>query len=109
MARLPVRYVTALAVILAIAVVWLLTWFGVPPFDNIAVFVISNVVGFFAILVLGVLGGAFVGLILAQRIFVARDFSPFERAVMESLAELKVRMDEIEKKLPEQERRIERK
>lgn len=101
MTRFPGGYVAALLVILALAAVMVLTWFGVPPFDNTAVFVLSNVVGFFAILVLAVLGGAFVGLVLAQRIFVARDFSPFERAVMESLAELKVRLEELESRVGE--------
>lgn len=105
MTKLPRRYLAALGAIVLIAALWLLTWFGVPPFDNIQVFILTNVIGFFAILVLGVLGGAFVGLILAQRIFGAREFSPFERAVMESLAELKVRVEDIEKKLPPAERK----
>lgn len=91
--RPPFPFLIAVAGLLAIGALWLLTWLGVPPFDNIAVFLLSNVVALMAVVVLGVLGGAFVGLMLAQRIFATREFSPFERAVLESLHEIRERQE----------------
>ncbi|MHB8605500.1 MAG: hypothetical protein ACYDCK_09620 [Thermoplasmatota archaeon] len=100
--RLPTPYIILGGVLLAIGALSLLTWLGVPPFDNVSVFILSNVVGVFTLLVFGVIGGAFVGMILAHRILGNRDFSPFERATLESLAELRVALEELratEKKL----------
>lgn len=97
--ELPLRYVAALVSLILIAALWVLTWLGVPPFDNITVFLLTNVVGLLAVIVLGVLGGAFVGLMLAHRIFSTRAFSPFERAVMESLLEIKEHQRAIEERL----------
>lgn len=85
----------AVSLLGAVAALILLAWLGIGPFGNVAVFVLSNVVGFFALLVLGVLGGAFVGMLVAHRIFSHEEFTPFERAVMQSLDDLKREVTEL--------------
>lgn len=73
-----------------------LVHWGVPPFDNLAVFILSQVASLFTLVLLGVLGGAAVGMLLAHRILSNRDFSPFERSVLESLADIRERLDRLE-------------
>ncbi len=96
---LPAPYVIALVGLLGLALLWILTWMGVPPFDNIETFILANLLGLLAVVVLGVLGGAFVGLLLAQRIFAPREFSPFERTIVERLNEIRERQDAIDKRI----------
>lgn len=80
-----------------VAVVATLMYFGVPPFDNLTVFLVFNAASFLILLIAGVVGGAFVGMLLAQRMLGNREFSPFERSVLESLAEIRERLDRLEK------------
>lgn len=97
MRRLPISYLALAGALGVVAVFVALIYFGVPPFDNLAVFVISNAVGLVLLLVLGVVGGAFVGMLLAHRMLANREFSPFERTVIENLAEIRERLDALEK------------
>ena len=96
MRRPPVAYLLVLGALALIAAFVLLVFFGVPPFDNFAVFILSQVASALTLLVLGVVGGAFVGMLLAHRILANRDFTPFERTVLESLADIRARLDELE-------------
>lgn len=96
---LPLVYVVALVALLGLGLLWILTWLGVPPFDNLQIFLLTNLLGLFAVVVLGVLGGAFVGLIAGHRILATREFSPFERAVVERLNEIREHQDALEKRL----------
>lgn len=94
--RLPMSYLAALLVLLGLATLAALVSFSVPPFDNLAVFILGQVVGAFTLLVFGVLGGAFVGMLLAHRILSNREFTPFERTVLESLADIRERIERLE-------------
>jgi hypothetical protein len=96
--RLPASYFVALAVIAAIGVVVALIFYSVPPFDNLQVFILANVIGFFALLVLGVIGGAFVGMLLAHRMLGNREFSPFEQNVLRALEDVRERLERLEKR-----------
>jgi hypothetical protein len=73
-----------------------LVYLGVPPFDNLNLFILTNVVAFFILLILGVVGGAFVGMLLAQRMLGNREFSPFEKTVLQSLQDIRERLDALE-------------
>jgi len=96
--RVPTLYI-AILVILAVAAAWaLLTYFGVPPFDNLSVFLIFNATAIIALLISGVVGGVFVGMLLAQRILGNREFTPFEKTVLQSLHDVQERLDRLEEK-----------
>lgn len=95
--RLPKRYLAAIAVVALLALVPALAYMGVPPFNNTAIFLGVNAASFFILLLFGVFGGAFVGMVLAHRILANREFTPYERTVIESLAEIKERLDALEK------------
>lgn len=97
MKRPPASYLLALGALVLIAVFATLVTLGVPPFDNLSLFIVANAASFFVLLIAGVVGGAFVGMLLAQRILGNREFSPFERSVLESLAEIRERLDRLEK------------
>lgn len=96
MRRLPFSYLLSIATLGVLAVLVALVAFGVPPFDNLAVFILSSVASALILLVLGVIGGAFVGMLLAHRILANREFSPFERTVLESLADIRGRLERLE-------------
>lgn len=107
MKRLPTAYWLVLTVLGVVAVLVALISFGVPPFDNLYVFLASQIIAFFILLILGVVGGAFAGMLLAQRILGDREFSPFERAVLQGLSDLRERLETLEKRA-EDEARIKR-
>lgn len=98
MKRLPPAYLVAVATLIVLATLVALVAFGVPPFDNFAVFIVSQVAGALTLLVFGVIGGAFVGMLLAHRILANREFSPYERVVLERLEEIRTRLDALEKR-----------
>lgn len=99
MARIPTSYWMLLAVLAAVGILVTLTFLGVPPFDNLQLFILGNIVGFFVLLTLGVVGGAFVGMLLAHRILGSRDFTPFERTVLQRLEDVRERLDRVEERL----------
>jgi len=96
--RLPKRYLAAVATVAVLALVPALAYMGVPPFNNTAVFLGVNVASVLILLTFGVFGGAFIGMVLAHRILANRQFTPYERTVLESLAEIRDRLDSLEKR-----------
>lgn len=104
MKRPPASYLVILGVLVAIGLLVTLTFLGIPPFDNLQVFILTSVVGFFTLLVLGVVGGAFVGMLLAHRILANRQFTPFERTVLEGIEDVRARIDALEKRLGDERR-----
>lgn len=85
-----------MGIILAIAILSTLASYAVPPFDTLRAFVFSQVASFFTILILSVVGGAAVGMLVAHRILSSRDFSPYERSVLEALTDIRERLDRLE-------------
>lgn len=96
--KLPKRYVASIVVVGLLALVPALAYMGVPPFNNTAIFLGVNAASFFILLLFGVFGGAFVGMLLAHRILANREFTPYERTVMESLADIRDRLEALEKR-----------
>lgn len=96
--KLPKRYLAAIITVAVLALVPVLAYMGVPPFNNTAVFLGVNAASFFILLLFGVFGGAFVGMVLAHRILANREFTPYERTVMESLADIRDRLEALEKR-----------
>jgi hypothetical protein len=104
--RPPTLYLVVLIALVAVAALATLMYFGVPPFDNLTAFLLFNATSLITLLVAAVVGGAFVGMLLAQRILGNREFSPFERSVLTNLAEIRERLDALEKR--DEEARIRR-
>lgn len=92
------RYIAAIAFLLLIGLIPALAYMGVPPFNNTPVLLGANVASVLILLVFGIIGGAFVGMILAHRILANRDFTPYERRMLESLEDIKTRLDALEKR-----------
>jgi hypothetical protein len=88
--------VLVLVALVVIATFAALVYFGVPPFDSPSLFILTNAIGVVTLLIIGVVGGAFVGMLLAHRILGNRDFTPFERDVLRSLQEIHERLDRLE-------------
>lgn len=102
MRRPPGSYILVVASLVALAVLVALVAFGIPPFDNFGLFILSQVASALTLMVFGVIGGAFVGMIVAHRILANREFSPFERSVMEGITGIQSRLDALEKRLEEE-------
>jgi hypothetical protein len=94
--RFPVAYLVVVGALLVAGVFTALVWLGIPPFDSPAIFILSNAIGFVLLLILGVVGGAFVGMLLAHRMLANRQFTPFERTVLESLEDIRTRLERLE-------------
>lgn len=108
MKRLPGVYIVTLGGLLLIGVFTLLVSFGVPPFDGLQTFVLGQVVGAFTLLVFGVVGGAFVGMLLAHRMLANREFTPFERATLEGIADVQDRLESLEARVKAREEELRR-
>lgn len=96
MKRPPLTYFLVFGAILVVATLYALVHWAVPPFDNFQVFIVSQLTSIFTLLILGILGGAAVGMLIAHRILSNRDFTPFERSVLESLSDIRERLDRLE-------------
>ena len=96
MKRPPLTYFLVFAGIVLVATLYALVHWAVPPFDNFQVFIVSQLTSIFTLLILGILGGAAVGMLVAHRILSNRDFTPFERSVLESLSDIRERLDRLE-------------
>lgn len=108
MKRISTSYVVALAGLGVIAAWALLVYFAVPPFDNLSVFLLTSATSVLVLLIAAVVGGAFVGMLLAQRILGNREFSLFEKTVLQSLGEIRDRLDKLEAGPREEETRLRR-
>lgn len=95
----PRSYVAALGGLVILAIVTLLAYRGVPPFDSVGVFVVTNLFAVLLLMVFGVIGGAFVGMLLAHRMLSSREFSPFERTVITGIEELREGQRRLEDRL----------
>lgn len=108
MRRPPASYLIVLIALIVVASFSTLVYLGVPPFDNASLFIVFSAAGVITLLLVGVVGGAFVGMLLAHRILGNREFSPFERDLLRSLQEIRDRLDRIEGAPPAEEERLRR-
>lgn len=97
---LPAPYILVMGFLALLGVLVALVSFGVPPFDNLATFIVTSSITVLVYMVFGILGGLFVGMVLAHRVLENRSFTPFEREVLQSLAEIRERLDAIEGRKP---------
>ncbi|HEX2022215.1 MAG TPA: hypothetical protein VHH36_05845 [Candidatus Thermoplasmatota archaeon] len=95
---LPMPFWLVLLALGVLASLVALVAFGVPPFDNLATFLVTGSIAVLVYLIFGVIGGFFAGMVVAHRVLASREFTPFEREVLESLSELRERLDRMEAK-----------
>lgn len=104
MKRPPAMYLLLLGALLIVAIIATLTYLGVRPFDSLSFFIATSAASFFVLLIAGVVGGVFVGMLIAHRILGNREFSPFERTVLQSLEDVRERLDRLEARKPDEPR-----
>lgn len=100
--RIPVGLVTVSLVLLATGAFVALAWLGVIPLESWFLFVLNQILSLVAVALLAAIGGIFLGMLLAHRMLATREFSPVERAMMESAQDVKAlreRMERLEENL----------
>lgn len=88
MKRLPISWLTVLFTLAILGSLIGLAWFGVIDLTG-DVFAALNVVVLALVFVFAVLGGAFAGTLMTHRMLSNREFSPVERTVLETHAEVR--------------------
>ncbi len=100
--RLPASYVMILVALVAAGVYIALSLAGVIPIENLFVLMVQYTLAFIMLMVLGVVGGVFLGMVVAHRMLAERDFTPVERLTIETHAavkEIRERLDAIDSRL----------
>ncbi|HWG92278.1 MAG TPA: hypothetical protein VNZ52_15615 [Candidatus Thermoplasmatota archaeon] len=100
--KVPVSLLGWIALTLAAGAFVALAFLGIIPLDSLFLYILNNVLGFVAVALLAAVGGVFLGMLLAHRALATREFSPVERAMMETSQEVKrltARIEELEAKV----------
>lgn len=87
--RLPASYTAIVVLVVGLAIFNVLGFLGVLPVEQAFVWMTTLVLAQAVAVILAFIGGIMVGLFLAHRILGSRDFTPFERAVLEGQTEIK--------------------
>ncbi len=87
--RVPVSYMLILVALVAAATYIVLSIMGVIPVEDLFVLMVQYTLTFFMLMVLGVVGGVFLGMVMAHRMLSAQDFTPVERLTIETHAAVK--------------------
>jgi hypothetical protein len=93
--EVPRSYVAALAVVAAIFVLLALSASGAITVESLFLLLVNYVFQIFAVTVLAALGGVFLGMVLAHRLLATRGFTPFERELLQSLADVKTELQRL--------------
>ncbi|MCA1814083.1 MAG: hypothetical protein LC624_09050 [Halobacteriales archaeon] len=109
--RLPRLYVVGLGLVGLLFAFVALTAAGVVTVQSIFLLLLNYVFQFFAVTVLAALGGVFLGMVLAHRMFSQRRFTPFEESLLQNLADVRTELQRVqvrEQELQDQLRRLEK-
>lgn len=87
--RPPLSYLAVVGLVGAVGIFVVLGFFGILPVEQAFVVATSFILAQAIAVILAFIGGLMVGLFLAHRILGARDFTPFERAVLEGQDEIR--------------------
>lgn len=86
--RVPFSWITLLLAVGVVGAIFGLMWFQVIEVSALF-FALTNVVVLTLVFVFAVLGGAFAGMLMTHRMLANREFSPVERTILETHAEVK--------------------
>lgn len=95
---LPKRYWLAMGVLLVIAVFTGLSAFGLLTVESLFLLLVNSIFQIFAVTVLAALGGVFLGMVMAHRMLASRGFTPFERELLQTLADVKTELQRLQAK-----------
>lgn len=87
--RPPLSYLALVALVVGVGVLFLLGVTGVLPVDDLYILLTTYVLAQALAVVFAFIAGLLVGLFLAHRMLGSRDFTPFERAVLEGQSEIR--------------------
>ena len=94
--KLPRAYLAVLAVVAAVFAFVALTALGVVTVQSVFLLLLNYVFQVFAVTVLAALGGVFLGMVLAHRMLASRGFTPFERELLETMADLRTELQRLQ-------------
>lgn len=86
--KVPLSWFILLGAVAVLGVLVALLSYGVIEVSGL-LYALSNVVLLTLLFVFAVLGGAFAGMLMTHRLLADREFSPMERTVLETNAEVK--------------------
>lgn len=104
--RLPKRFWLALGLVALVALFIGLSAFGLFTVESLFLLLVNYVFQVFAVTVLAALGGVFLGMLMAHRMLASRGFTPFERELLQTLADVKTELQKLEARGTEVQERL---
>lgn len=93
---LPKAYIAALLFVGLLFALIAASAAGLLTVESLFLLLVNYVFQIFAVTVLAALGGVFLGMVLAHRILASRGFTPFERELLQTMAEVKTELQRIQ-------------
>lgn len=93
---LPKAYIAALLLVGLLFALIAASAAGLLTVESLFLLLVNYVFQIFAVTVLAALGGVFLGMVLAHRILASRGFTPFERELLQTMAEVKTELQRIQ-------------
>lgn len=103
---LPKRYWVALGFLVLLGLFTGLSAFGLLTVESLFLLLVNYVFQIFAVTVLAALGGVFLGMVLAHRMLASRGFTPFERELLGTLADVKTELQRLQARDAEVQERV---
>jgi membrane protein implicated in regulation of membrane protease activity len=104
--QLPKRYWLALGLVVLVALFIGLSAFGLLTVESLFLLLVNYVFQIFAVTVLAALGGVFLGMLMAHRMLASRGFTPFERELLQTLADVKTELQKLQAREAEVQERL---
>ncbi|MEW6070460.1 MAG: phage holin family protein [Candidatus Thermoplasmatota archaeon] len=102
--KIPKLYILTIIVLAFLGAFIFCLWFGVITFSDLQylyALLSTFILGWIVVILFAIIGAVFVGMYLSHRILLTKDFTPFEKSMLEmkeDIAEIKKKLDSIEGK-----------
>lgn len=103
---LPRAYIAALVLVGLIFGFIALSAAGVFAVESLFLLLVNYLFQIFAVTVLAALGGVFLGMVLAHRMLASRGFTPFERELLQTLADVRTELQRLQAREAEHRERL---
>lgn len=103
---LPKQYWLGLAVVAGLFALVALSATGLLTVESLFLLLVNYVFQIFAVTVLAALGGVFLGMVLAHRMLASRGFTPFERELLGTLADVRTELQRLQARHDELQERL---
>lgn len=104
--QLPKRFWVALGLVVLVGLFTGLSAFGLLTVESLFLLLVNYVFQIFAVTVLAALGGVFLGMLMAHRMLASRGFTPFERELLQTLADVKTELQKLQARETEVQERL---